>query len=67
MNRRAEKIKKIRGEIRSLKKQHAAAEPKVQSALEELRGILRTKLKTTQEQNGIEGGGRREPGRGQIS
>ena len=48
MNRKAEKIKKkIRGELRSLKKQHAAAEHKVRPALEELRGILRTKLKAT--------------------
>ena len=29
MNRRAEKIKRIRGELRSLKKQHAAARPEV--------------------------------------
>ena len=48
MNRRAEKIKKIRGKLRSLKKQHAATGPEVRSALEELRGILRTKLKADQ-------------------
>ena len=47
MNRRAEKIKKIRGKLRSLKKQHAAAGPEVRPALEELRGILRTTLKAT--------------------
>ena len=45
MNRRAEKIKKIRGELKSLKKQHAAAGPEVRPALEELRGLLRAKLK----------------------
>ena len=45
MNRRAEKIKKIRGELKSLKKQHTAAGPEVRPALEELRGLLRAKLK----------------------
>ena len=45
MNRRAEKIKKIRGELRSLKKQHAATGSEVRPALEELRGLLRVKLK----------------------
>ena len=67
MNRRVEKIKKIREELRSLKKQHAAVGPEVRPALEELRGLLRAKLKAYEEQYGIDGGERREPGRGQIS
>ena len=45
MNRKAEKNKKIRGELRSLKKQHVAAGPEVWPALEEIRGLLRAKIK----------------------
>ena len=57
MNRRAEKIKKIRGELRSLKKQHAAAEPEVQPALKNLGVYYKRNLKPYEEQNGIEGKG----------
>ena len=42
MNRRAEKIKKIRGELRSLKKQHAAEGTEVQPALEETMSRITT-------------------------
>ena len=45
MNWRAEKIKKIRGEFKSLKNQHATAGPEVRPAIEELTGLLRAKLK----------------------
>ena len=66
-NRRGNKMKDLRKEIRSLKKLYRRASIEERQLLEELRGILRGELKLYGGRSGTEGGGKKDLGSGQIS